>query len=138
MISMINTSHIPHQPLVFFLSLLVFCLTVLISLILKHTQVFLISSAFLFVIATLVIIPLNFFGTLQNNIFNAASFILGLIMIPATLGVVFFTLVHVHRYIFSNKKYYERYILFYTGSIDIHYIFCIHHCSLFKRNFTYC
>lgn len=127
MISMINTSHIPHQPLVFFLSLLVFCLTVLISLILKHTQVFLISSAFLFVIATLVIIPLNFFGTLQNNIFNAASFILGLIMIPAILGVVFFTLVHVHRY-----------ILFYTGSIDIHYIFCIHHCSLFKRNFIYC
>ncbi|GDZ83601.1 hypothetical protein LCIT_08430 [Leuconostoc citreum] len=110
---MINNFHIPSHPLVFFLSLSLFCLTVLISFILKHKQGFLISLALLLCIAMLVIPMINFFGQYKNTIFNAISFIAGLVVIPGTLVVVFFALVQVNNYIFPDKNITAKSVLFF-------------------------
>lgn len=61
----------------------------------------------------LVIPIINFLGQYENTIFNAISFIAGLVVIPATLGVVFFTLVQVNKYIFTDKKNNAKSVLFF-------------------------
>lgn len=53
------------------------------------------------------------FCQFKNTAFNATSFILGLIIIPVTLGVVFFTLAQIHEYIFSNQKNKKKYVFFF-------------------------
>lgn len=68
------------------------------------SMVIYVTAILLFLFISIVITPLNLFGVYRNTFFNSITFILGLFIIPLTLGIVIFTLIQANDYIVSSKK----------------------------------